>query len=744
MGKLQNLIKPENIQDAEYTEMMGESYVTYALSVIVSRAIPDVRDGLKPVHRRFIYDMNEQGFTHDKPYKKCASTVGDTLGKYHPHGDSSVYDAMVVAAQPWKKMAPFVDSHGNFGSIEGDSAAAYRYTEARLQRFTEDMLLDDLKYDVVDMVSNYDNSRKEPEVLPCKLPNVLINGAEGIAVGMTTSIPTHNTSEVIDAAIAYLKGTHDVTKLMKYLPGPDFPTGGIISNAADMKSIYDTGRGKIKIRGRFTFEKGTNSERDRLVITEIPYTMIGEGIKKFLQDIADLVENKTLPEIYDIVNQCSGDAIRIVLELRPGSDIERIQNILYKKTKLEDTFGVNMLVIDQGKPVTMNILQVLDAFEKFQYQIYNRKFQKLLAKAQKKREVNEGLIQAIDLIDVIIAVLRACKETSKARDCLMNGNTTGIAFKTKTLESAASKLCFTEIQTDAILDMPLSRLIGLESDAIKADRDKLDANIATYEKLLSDPNEMKKEIIKFLQDAKKKYGCDRKTSIDDIDTPGVEEIESPEVELTVLIDKFNYIMAIDRSAYSRNREYIEETFTHIINISSKDKIAIFTQSGKVHLIPMKEVPIKKPRDKGVPLDNISQFDYKTEHIVGVESLGFKKEDKLFIFVTTQGYVKMTKNSEFFINRKVTDSTMLKDNDEVFSVFQYQPKGSIIFETNKGFVLKENQDNIKQKSKYSQGVQGIKLNSNDSLKIVTTDGTAYTDVRKGQFGTPGKLRVKKLI
>lgn len=744
MGKLQNLIKPERIQDAEYTEVMSESYVSYALSVIVSRAIPDVRDGLKPVHRRFIYDMNEQGFTHDKPYKKCASTVGDTLGKYHPHGDLAVYDAMVVAAQPWKKMVPLVDSHGNFGSIEGDSAAAYRYTESRLHRFTEDIFLEDLKYDVVDMVPNYDNSRKEPEALPCKLPHVLINGAEGIAVGMTTSIPSHNTSEVIDAAIAYLKGNHDVSKLMKILPGPDFPTGGIISNASDIKSIYDTGRGRIKIRGRFQYEKGTMGERDRLVITEIPYTMIGEGIKKFLQDTADLVENKTLPEIYDIINQCSGDSIRIVLELRPNANIERIQNVLYKKTKLEDTFGVNMLVIDHGTPVVMNLLQLMDSFEKFQYQIYTRKFQKLLAKAEKKREVNEGLIRAIDLIDVIIAVLRSCKDDVKARNCLMTGNLDGITLKTKALESAASKFRFTEIQTDAILAMPLSRLIGLESDAILAERNKLDASIATYRNLLSNPNEMRKEIIKFLQDAKKRYGVDRRTTLDNVDTPDVSEIEAPEVELTVLVDKFNYIMAIERSAYSRNREYIEETFPHIINISSRDKIAIFTQNGKVHLIPMKEVPLKKPRDKGVPLDNISQFDYKTERIVGIEALGFKKEEKLFVFATSQGSIKMTRNSEFFINRKVTDSTLLKEKDEVFKVFLYQPKGVIVFETEKGFVLKENQDNIKTKSKYSQGVQGIKLGTHDALKLVTTDGTAYADVRKGQFGTTGKIRTKKLI
>lgn len=744
MSRLQDMINPENIEIVDYNDIMSESYVSYAMSVIISRAVPDVRDGLKPVHRRFIYDMKDIGATSDKPHKKSARTVGDTLGKYHPHGDAAVYDAMVVMAQPWKKNIPLVDGHGNFGSIEGDVPAADRYTESRLEKFTEDIFLEDLKYGSVTMVPNYDDMLKEPEVLPCKLPHILINGAEGIAVGMTTSIPPHNISEVIDTAIQYLRGVRDVDKLMKTLPGPDFPTGGIISNQQDLKNIYSTGNGKIRIRGKIEFEKGKNGERDKLIITEIPYTMIGEGIKKFLQDTANLVEDKMLPEIYDIINQSSGESIRIVLELRPNSNIDRIKNILYKKTKLEDTFGVNMLVINDKRPAVMNLLQILEVFEQFQYQLYNGKYQKMLSQAEKKREVNEGLIKAIDLIDVIIAVLRACKDDAKARNCLMTGSLDGITLKTKTLEAAASKFRFTEIQTDAILAMPLSRLIGLESDTIKAERDKADANIAMYNKLLSDPNEMKKEIIKFLQEAKKKYGRDRRTTLDNVDTPDVGEIETPEVELTVLVDKFNYIMAIERSAYSRNREYIEETFPHIINIGSKDKIAIFTQTGKVHLIPMKEVPLKKPRDKGVPLDNISQFDYKTEHIVGIEALGFKKEEKLFVFVTSQGSIKMTKNSEFFINRKVTDSTLLKENDEVFKVFLYQPKGVIVFESEKGFVLKENQDNIKTKSKYSQGVQGIKLGTHDTLKLVTTDGTAYADVRKGQFGTAGKIRTKKLI
>mgnify|MGYP003571315719 CR=1 FL=1 len=747
MSVLQNMIQPkkkENIEDVEYSDIMGTSYVNYAMSVITSRAVPDVRDGLKPVQRRILYDMQQLNTTSDKPHRKSARIVGDTMGKFHAHGDSAIYEAMVVMSQDWKKGKTLVDGHGNFGSIEGDGAAAQRYTEARLEKFSEDVFLEDLKYGTVNMVSNYDETEKEPEVLPCKVPNLLINGSEGIAVGMTTAIPTHNLSEVIDTAIAYLRGTKKIETLMKTLPGPDFPTGGIISNQHELESIYKTGNGRVRIRGKVVFEEGKNGEKDKLVVTQIPYTMIGQGINKFLQDTAKLVEDKLILDITDIINQSSGSDIRIVLELKKSADVDRIKNILYKKTKLEDTLGVNMLTIHDGKPKVMNLIDILDAFSEFQNQIYTRKFNKLLDQANKKKEIDEGLIQAIDLIDVIIAVLRGSKNIKQAKSCLMSGDVVDINFKTKTLEKDASKLNFTEVQADAILSMQLSRLVGLQLDELKKDYDDLIKNIQYYESVLSNSDEMRKEIIKYLQSIKKKYGSDRKTEITDIETPDVGEIEVPEVELIALVDKFNYIHAIEKSSYSRNKQYIDENFKYVIDISSRDKLIIFTDIGKAHMIPMKEIPLKKPRDKGVPIDNLCQFEYSVEHIVGVESLLFKSSEKEFVFVTSSGAIKRTKNSEFFINRKITDSTVLREGENVFKVFTYESGKYIIFETSKGLILKCNQDDIKSKTKYSMGNVGIKLNSGDSLKLVTSDDSKFKDVRKSTFGNAGKVRVKKLM
>ena len=333
----------ENIIRTEYSEIMQKSYIDYAMSVIIARALPDVRDGLKPVQRRTLYDMYELGIRYDRPYRKCARIVGDTMGKYHPHGDSSIYEALVVMAQEFKKGLPLVDGHGNFGSIEGDGAAAMRYTEARLQKITQEVYLSDMDKQVVDFLPNFDETEKEPEVLPVKIPNLLVNGADGIAVGMATSIPPHNLGEVIDAVIAYMKNNEiTVRELMEYIKGPDFPTGGIVVNKDDLLSIYETGTGKIKIRGKVEVEKGKNG-KSLLVITEIPYTMIGANIGKFLNDVAALSESKKTTDIVDIANQSSKEGIRIVIELKKGADAENLKNMLYKKTRLEDTFGVNML-----------------------------------------------------------------------------------------------------------------------------------------------------------------------------------------------------------------------------------------------------------------------------------------------------------------------------------------------------------------------------------------------------------------
>ena len=360
----------DQIHDVDLKGTMESSYINYAMSVIASRALPDVRDGLKPVQRRTLYDMHELGIRFDKPYRKCARIVGDTMGKYHPHGDSSIYDALVVMAQEFKKGMPLVDGHGNFGSIEGDGAAAMRYTEARLKKITQEAYLADLDKDVVDFGPNFDETEREPLVLPVKVPNILINGAEGIAVGMATSIPPHNFGEVIEGVKAYMKNPDiNTEQMMEYIKGPDFPTGGIVVNKDDLISIYSTGTGKIKIRGRVEIEKGKGG-KDKIVITEIPYTMIGLGIGKFLNDVYHLVETKKTTDIVDISNQSSKEGIRIVIELKKGADTERICNLLYKKTRLEDTFGVNMLAVADGKPETMGLVPIIRHHVNFQYEIW--------------------------------------------------------------------------------------------------------------------------------------------------------------------------------------------------------------------------------------------------------------------------------------------------------------------------------------------------------------------------------------
>lgn len=427
----------EQIVKTEYSEVMQKSYIDYSMSVITARALPDARDGLKPVQRRVLYAMDQLGLNYDKPHRKSARIVGDTMGKYHPHGDSSIYETLVVLSQDFKKGMALVDGHGNFGSIEGDGAAAMRYTEAKLKKFTQDVYLADLDKNVVDFVPNFDETEKEPAVLPVRVPNLLVNGADGIAVGMTTNIPTHNLGEVVDAVCAYMDNEEITTKeLMQYCIGPDFPTGGIVINKSELEQIYETGNGKIKLRGKVEFEPAAKrSERDKLVITEIPYTMIGANIGKFISDVVDLIETKKITDVVDISNASSKEGIRIVLELKKNADVEYLKNVLYKKTKLEDTFGVNMLAIVDGRPETLGLKQIIKHHIDFQYEIATRKYTTLLNKELDNKEIKEGLIKACDIIDLIIEILRGSKNLKMAKDCLVNGNTEGIQFKSEASKS---------------------------------------------------------------------------------------------------------------------------------------------------------------------------------------------------------------------------------------------------------------------------------------------------------------------
>ena len=578
--------KQENVIATDYADVMQKSYIDYAMSVIISRALPDVRDGLKPVQRRTLYDMYELGIRYDRPYRKCARIVGDTMGKYHPHGDSSIYEALVVMAQDFKKGKTLVDGHGNFGSIEGDGAAAMRYTEARLEKLTQEVFLADLDKNVVDFMPNFDETEKEPQVLPVKIPNLLVNGADGIAVGMATSIPPHNLGEVVDAVKAYIKNNDiSVKGLMRYLKGPDFPTGGLVVNKDDLLNIYETGSGKLRLRGKVEVEK-VKGGRQQLVITEIPYTMIGANIGKFLNDVASLVETKKTTDIVDISNQSSKEGIRIVLELKKDADVENLTNMLYKKTRLEDTFGVNMLAVADGRPETLSLKQVIEHHVDFVFEVTTRKYKTLLGKELEKKEIQEGLIKACDVIDLIIEILRGSKSRDQVKKCLVEGITEGIKFKSKASEKAAKNLKFTENQATAILEMRLYRLIGLEIEALQAEYDQTMKNIASYEDILNNYDSMCEVIIEELDGIKKEYSTKRRTVIENAEEAVYEEKKMEETEVCFLMDRFGYMRLIDKNAYERNKEAAHAENKFIFTCMNTDKICIFTDMGRM-CIPSK-------------------------------------------------------------------------------------------------------------------------------------------------------------
>ena len=657
----------EQIIKTEYSEVMQKSYIDYAMSVICARALPDARDGLKPVQRRVLFAMDQLGLSYDKPHRKSARIVGDTMGKYHPHGDSSIYETLVVLAQEFKKGMALVDGHGNFGSIEGDGAAAMRYTEAKLKKFTEDVYLADLNKDVVDFIPNFDETEKEPQILPVRVPNLLVNGAEGIAVGMTTNIPTHNLGEVVDAVIAYMdKNSITTEELLEIMPGPDFPTGGIVANKSDLKDIYKTGSGKLKLRGKIEFEKGKGREKDKLVITEIPYTMIGAGIGKFISDVIDLVETKKTTDIVDISNASDKDGMRIILELKKGADVEKLKNMLYKKTKLEDTFGVNMLAIADGRPEVMGLKSIIKYSVDFQYELTTRKYITLLNKALEQKEIKEGLIKATNIIDLIIEIIRGCQSQKQVKECLVNGKTEGIKFKNPESEILAGNLSFTERQAQAILDLRLAKLIGLEIMALQKEYQELVNQIAEYEDILSSKRAMTRVIKKDLRAIKKEYATERKTVIEDGKEAVFDENAFVEQEVVFVQDKFGYAKLLEPAAFDRNIESVTRDNKYYFNCMNTDTICIFTDNGNVHQIKVQKIPTKKVREKGVPIDNLGNYSSQGESIVALVSFSQIKDKKL-LFTTKNGMIKLVEGSEFETNRKTMAATKLAAGDELVSV-----------------------------------------------------------------------------
>ena len=704
----------DRIIRTDYSELMQKNYIDYAMSVIVSRALPDVRDGLKPVQRRVLYDMHELGTRFDRPYRKSARIVADTMGKYHPHGDTSIYESLVVMAQDFKKGQVLVDGHGNFGSIEGDGAAAMRYTEARLMKITQEVFLADLDKDVIDFVPNFDETEKEPSVLPVRIPNILVNGSDGIAVGMSTSIPPHNLGEVIDAAVAYIRN-NDITdeELLSCLHGPDFPTGGIIVNKDDLPRIYATGNGKLRIRGKTVIEK-TRGGRQQIVITEIPYTMIGSGIGKFLNDVASLAESRVITDITDISNQSSKEGIRIVIELKKGADPEQIRNILYKKTKLEDTFGMNMLVVSDGRPETMSLRNIFEAFTEFRFELANRKYRNLLTKDLEKKEIEEGLIEACDVIDLIIEILRGSKDQKMAKDCLIFGNTEGIRFKTKKSQKMASQLRFTERQAQAILDMRLVKLIGLEVQALIKQHEETLARIAEYQRLLSDYDAMSDDIIGELLSIKKEYACPRRTVIENADEIILEEKKVVEEEVVFAMDRFGYVKTLDPSVYEKNREAADADNTYIFRVMNTDKICIFTNTGKMHTVKVIDIPQKRLRDKGVPVDNLSNFSNKSEDIVWISPISEVRDSRIF-FATKQGNVKVTAGSEFDTANRTVMATKLQPDDSLLLATPADSMETAVLISESGYSLRFALSEVSELKKGAVGVRGIKLADDDFVK-----------------------------
>ncbi|MDO4303291.1 MAG: DNA topoisomerase (ATP-hydrolyzing) [Bacillota bacterium] len=723
----------EKIIKTEYSEVMQKSYIDYAMSVIIARALPDARDGLKPVQRRVLYDMHELGIKYDKPYRKSARIVGDTMGKYHPHGDSSIYDALVVMTQDFKKGLPLVDGHGNFGNIEGDGAAAMRYTEARLEKVTQEAFLADLDKDVVDFIPNFDETEKEPSVLPVKIPNLLVNGSEGIAVGMATSIPPHNLGEVADAVKAYMLDETITTEgLMKYIKGPDFPTGGIVINKDELLEIYETGVGKIKVRGKVDIEKG-KAGKTNVVISEIPYPMIGANISKFLMDVAALSETKKTQDIVDISNQSSKEGIRIVIELKRDADVDNFINMLYKKTRLEDTFGVNMLAIADGRPEIMGLKQIIKHNVDFQFQVATRKYTTLLAKEQERKEIQEGLIKACNVIDLVIEILRGSKDRNMAKACLVEGKVDGIKFRSKESKIMAAQLCFTEKQANAILEMRLYKLIGLELEALINEHEETMANIYRYEDILDRRDSMAQVIMNELEQIRSEFGSSRKTVIENAAEAVYVEKKAEEMEVIFLMDRFGYARTIDLATYERNKEAADTENKFIFTCKNTGKVCLFTNTGQLHTVKVMDIPFGKFRDKGIPVDNISNFNGEKELVVAAASQTSLNLYRM-IFVTRQAMMKVVDGGEFDVAKRTVAATKLSDDDEVVSVEILNDQKQIVLQSAEGYFLKFDLEEIPEKKKNALGVRGMRFTGKDHVENVyytRTGGEQFISYREKQ-------------
>lgn len=733
----------ENIIQLDYSEEMRNSFRDYAMSVILARALPDVRDGLKPVQRRILYAMKELGLDPAKPHRKSARIVGDTMGKYHPHGDSSIYDALVRMTEDYSLSIPLVDGHGNFGSIDGDGSAAMRYTEARLSDGAMTML-DHLEKGLVPFIPNFDDSEKEPVVLPAMIPNLLINGSTGIAVGMATNIPPHNPAEVIDGVIAYLDNPSiTLEKLMKYIPGPDFPTGGMIINQEDIKNIYETGEGKIRLRALTELENGENG-RKNIIITEIPYTVAGNKTK-LVENLVILMKDKVFDEIYDVRDESSKEGIRIVIEVKKDRDTENLLNGLYKKTLMEDTYGVNMLAVKDQQPMIFPLKALLEEFIRFQEELYTKEYEHLLSKAEGRLEIVDGLIRATDVIDLIIEILRGSSSIGQAKACLTKGDITDIKFKSKLSEKQAKTLDFTERQAEAILSMPLSRLIGLEILRLHEENDSLKKSIDEYKLILSDTAELYKVIKNHLKEYRKTFNMPRRTRLTSISN--VDYVEEVKIEdIYILIDRFGYTKSIDTVSYTRISEDTLKEYPHIISCKNTDKLCLFTAEGNMYQVKVSQIPKCKIKDKGVLIHTLCKVD--KENILMYTSFEQLFESQL-VFSTKCGFIKVVSGIEFETNRTAISSTKLEEGDEIVSILMLSASealakdSKVILLTEKGASLGFLLEEIPEMKKTGRGVKSIELDKGDSvvLTVIPKPSEEFFLYREKELSVK-KVRLRK--
>ena len=716
-------MQDKNLVNVNLTKEMKTSFIDYAMSVIVSRALPDVRDGLKPVHRRILYGMNELGVTPDKPHKKSARITGDVMGKYHPHGDSSIYEAMVRMAQWWSYRYMLVDGHGNFGSMDGDGAAAQRYTEARMSKIALEMLRD-INKNTVDFVDNYDANEREPVVLPARFPNLLVNGATGIAVGMATNIPPHNLGETIDAVKLVMDNPEVTTKdLMEVLPGPDFPTGALVMGKSGIHKAYETGKGSIVLRSRTEIEE-TKTGRERIVVTEFPY-MVNKT--KVHEHIVRLVQEKRIDGITAVRDESNREGVRFVIEVRRDASANVILNNLFKMTQMQTSFGFNMLAIQNGVPKILSLRQILDAYIEHQKEVVTRRTQFDKEKAEARAHILEGLLIALDHIDEVIRIIRASETDEEAQAELM------------------SKFKLSERQSQAILDMRLRRLTGLERDKIQSEYDELIALIADLTDILAKPERVAQIIKEELDEVKRKFGDKRRTELMVGEVLTLEDedlIEESDVLIT--LSNKGYIKRLDQdefTAQKRGGRGVQGTgvkdddfVRELVSTSTHDHLLFFTNKGRVYRLKGYEIPEYGRTAKGLPVVNLLKLDEgeSIQTIINVESE--RNDDAYIFFATRAGIVKRTSVKEFAnIRQNGLKALNLKDGDELINVLLTQEDTDIIIGTKLGYAVRFNQSSVRSMSRSATGVKGVNLREGDAVvgaRVITDQDEVLIITEKG--------------